>query len=93
MSINFHVGNSAALGAALRAAHARMRERDASTSWRDVVAGLAQPDEALRIAPQRRRHAFYRDMLDIYAACEAHALGIGADRAPRLDCLASRPPV
>ena len=87
------VGNSAALGAALRAAHARMRDRDASTSWRDVVAGLAQPDEALRLAPQRHRHAFYRDMLDIYAACEAHALGIGADPAPLLDRLASRPPV
>jgi hypothetical protein len=82
------VGTSAALGAALPAAHARMRDRDASTSWPDVVAGLAQPDAASRIAPQRQRHVFDRDMLDTYAACEAHVLGLGPDPAPLLDRMA-----
>jgi xylulokinase len=85
-----HVGNSAALGAALRAAHARMREDNPSTSWRDVVAELAEPDAASRIAPQPDRHAYYRDMLEIYAACEAHALGRGPDPAPLLDRFAAR---
>ena len=37
------VGNSAALGAALRAAHAHLRERDPRRHWHDVVAGLAEP--------------------------------------------------
>ena len=86
------VSHSAALGAALRAAHARMRDRDPSTSWNDVVVGLAEPDAGSRIVPQRDRHAFYRDMLKIYAACEAHALGRGPDPAPLLDRIASRTP-
>jgi xylulokinase len=85
-----HVGNSAAMGAALRAAHARLRERDSSTSWREVVAGLAEPDAASRVAPQRDRHALYREMLEVYAACEAHALGRGPDPLPLLDCFVSR---
>jgi xylulokinase len=84
------VDNSAALGAALRAAHACMRDRDPSTSWSEVVSGLAEPDAGSRVVPQPDRHAFYRDMLEIYAACEAHALGRGPDPAPLLDRLASR---
>ena len=86
------VGNSAALGAALRAAHASMRNRDRSTSWSDVVRGLAEPDVGSRIAPQPDRHAFYRDVLEIYAACEAHALGRGPDPTPLLDRVAARTP-
>jgi xylulokinase len=82
------VDNSAALGAAVRAAHARMQERDPSTSWSDVVAGLAQPDAGSRIASRPDRHAFYREMLEVYAACEAHALGRGPDPTPLLDRLA-----
>jgi xylulokinase len=84
------VGNSAALGAALRAAHARLRERDPSTTWTDVVAGFTESDARSRIAPQPDRHAFYRGMLEIYAACEAHALNRGPDPSPLLDRLASR---
>ena len=75
------VGNSAALGAALRAAHAHLRERDPLTTWADVIRGLAEPSPASRVDPDPRRHAIYREMMPRYAACEAHALGRGP--APR----------
>jgi xylulokinase len=73
------VGNSAALGAALRAAHAHVRQTDPATTWADVVAGLAEPMSASRVNPDPERHALYREMLPVYAACEAHALGQGPD--------------
>ena len=75
------VGNSAALGAAFRAAHAHLRERDPLMTWDDVIRGLAEPSPASRVDPDPRRHAIYREMMPLYAACEAHALGRGP--APR----------
>jgi xylulokinase len=71
------VGNSAALGAALRAAHAHMLARNGSTSWEDVIAGLAEPLANSRVDPDPDRHSLYRDMVSVYAACESHALGRG----------------
>ena len=79
------VGNSSALGAALRAAHAHMRQGDAETTWADVVAGLAEPRSSSRVDPDPRRHALYREMLPVYGACEAHALGLGPDPGPHVE--------
>ena len=73
----FEVGNSAALGAALRAAEADAAARGHATAWEEVVRGLAEPIAASRIAPDAARLATYRDLIGIYAACEAHALGRG----------------
>jgi sugar (pentulose or hexulose) kinase len=73
------VGNSAALGAALRAAHAHMLALNRSTSWVDVIAGLAEPLANSRVDPDPDRHSLYRDMVSVYAACESHALGRGPD--------------
>ena len=69
------VGNSAALGAALRAAHAHMLARNGSVSWADAIAGLAEPVVNSPMDPDPVRHSLYRDMISVYAACEAHALG------------------
>ena len=69
----FEVGNSAALGAALRAAHADTQ----GSGFADVIAGLAEPLAASRVEPDPDSHAIYRRMIDLYAACEAHALGRG----------------
>jgi hypothetical protein len=41
------------------------------------VRGFADPIRGSRIAPDPARHAIYRDMLDVYAACEASARGAG----------------
>ena len=80
----FTVGNSACLGAALRAVHADALSDGRPIGWEDVVADLAQPVAASRIAPDPSRHALYRELQRAYAACEAHALRGGPDPAPLL---------
>jgi xylulokinase len=76
------VKESAALGAALRAAHAWLIRMGPVTTWRELwetvvsagsVASVRPSDEAIRIyhAP--------RGLLEAYAACERFALGMGPD--------------
>jgi xylulokinase len=84
------VGNSAALGAALRAAHADVSSREPSADWEDVIRGFTEPIATTRLEPDRRRHAFYRGLIRVYAACEAHALGRGPDPKPLLEQLHER---
>lgn len=81
----FEVGNSAALGAALRAAYADVSSREPSVEWDDVIRGFAEPIARTRLEPDRQRHAWYRDWMRVYAACEAHALGLGSDPQPLLE--------
>ncbi len=86
----FDVGSSAALGAALRAYHADLVARERDAEWSDIVRGFADPLSGSRIAPDASRHAIYRQMLDVYAACEAFARGVGADPSPQLRAFRSR---
>jgi xylulokinase len=79
------VRNSAALGAALRAWHADGVAEGRPLSWEDVVSGLTQPSSNGSFTPDARRHAIYRALLPAYQACEAHALGLGADPALALE--------
>jgi xylulokinase len=81
------VGNSAALGAALRAVHADCLAEGRELSWDDIVTGLAEPAAGTRLKPDPRRHAIYRELMPAYAACEAHALGRGVDPSPTLQRL------
>jgi xylulokinase len=78
------VGNSAALGAALDAYYGSATADGRAMSWEEAIEGFVEPiaESALRADPAR--HAIYRDLIEVYAACEAHALGRGADPAPRL---------
>jgi sugar (pentulose or hexulose) kinase len=80
----FEVGNSAALGAALRAAHGDLVARGEEADWNHVVRGLAEPVASARLEPDAPRHEFYLRLMRVYAACEAHALGKGPDPAPLL---------
>ena len=73
----FEVEDSACLGAALRARHAHAIAEGQPLDWDDVVHDVVEPLIAARIQPDRERHAMYRDLLPVYAACEAHALGRG----------------
>jgi len=75
-------GNSAALGAALRAYHADERSRGREMPWPDVVAGFTEPWPASTVHPIPAHVAVYREMRKVYAACEAHALGKGPDPQP-----------
>jgi xylulokinase len=83
------VRNSAALGAALRAVHADLNAHESIAGWDEVVRGFTEPVAASRLEPDLRRHRFYRELMQVYAACEAHALGRGPDPEPLLRRLSS----
>jgi xylulokinase len=78
------VSNSAALGAALRAWHGDTVAEGTPLAWETITA-IAQPNAASLIAPNPARQAVYRELLPIYEACEAHALGRGPDPTPALE--------
>ena len=75
-------GNSAALGAALRAYHADRREDGREMPWDEVVAGFTEPWPASTVHPIPEHVSVYAEMRKVYKACEAHALGKGPDPAP-----------
>ena len=78
------VGNSAALGAALDAFHGSTAAEGSSMSWDEAIAGFVEPIAQSALRPDPARHAVYRELIDVYAACESHALGRGPDPASRL---------
>lgn len=65
---------SAALGAALRAAHSGMPGAE-RPKWSDVVRGFAEPVAGSEVKPQAEAVAVYDAMLPNYAAAEKSALG------------------
>ena len=83
------VTNSAALGAALRAWHADILDEGSPLPWSTITA-IAEPNPSTRIRPNPGRHGIYRELLPIYEACEAHALGRGPDPTPALERFAGR---
>lgn len=86
----FEAGNSAALGAALRAWHADELAGGTGREWEDIVAGLAEPVASSRVRPRPGLTALYADLLPVRAACEAHALGRGPDPAPAIEAVLHR---
>jgi xylulokinase len=68
-------GDSAALGAALRAFHGDELVRGRELPWEEVVAGLVEPAEAQVIRPDPARVRVYAGLMNVYAACEEQALG------------------
>lgn len=81
----FEVGNSAALGAALRAAHAWLKADGQEKPWEEIVAGFADPVAESRITPDAAQVAVYRELTPLYQACEDHALRGGPDPSPMLE--------
>ena len=55
-----------------------------AVTWDEVVKDFAEPVSDSALTPDPARHAMYLELTDVYAACEAHALGRGPDPAPRL---------
>lgn len=62
-------GNSACLGAALRAWHADALSSGQAIAWPDIVDGVVPPAEAV-IAPRRERAHIYRDLRERYRQAE-----------------------
>jgi len=73
----FKVGNSACLGAALRALHADRAAAGLRHDWNEIVAPVVEPLIAFRLQPNRERRPIYRELMAKYAVCEAHARGLG----------------
>ena len=71
--LQLETGNSAALGAALRAFHADRLADGESLSWDDVVAGFVTPKLDSRIKPNRANVATYQQLVDVYARRERSA--------------------
>jgi xylulokinase len=70
----FEIGNSAALGAALRALHAVQLDRGESIDWDGIVSDIVRPLDANPIMPDARRHEVYRALMGVYETCERAAL-------------------
>jgi xylulokinase len=68
------VGNSACLGAALRAYHADQLHRGRAIAWEEVIAGFAEPLEATRVRPVAAHVAVYREMAQRYEDLERQHL-------------------
>jgi xylulokinase len=86
------VGNSAALGAALQAFHGAMVSGGGRMSWEEVVEGFVEPLADSKLSPDPTRHSIYKDLIEVYAACEAHALGPeggSAQRTPKSNSIVS----
>jgi xylulokinase len=83
------IGNSAALGAALRARHADAVASGQPVSWEQVIDGLVEPVAASRLTPQPGAREIYRELMRAHAACEAHALGAGPDPGATLSRVAA----
>ena len=73
------VGNSACLGAALRAFHADEVGRGGDAPWEEITRAFVEPRADSRMVPDRSKVEMYRDLKSIYRACEQHAQGIGED--------------
>ena len=72
------VGNSACLGAALRAFHAHRVISDEPLSWQSVVKGFTDVRAADRVLPRPENVDLYRELRGRYAAIEA----LHQDRPP-----------
>ncbi len=68
------VSKSAALGAALRAAHGWLVQNGSKPAWSEVVAGFANPIPNSEIKPSGDAVRVYDKLVEKYATCEREAL-------------------
>ena len=71
--LQLETGNSAALGAALRAVHADRLAGNQPLPWEEVIAGFVVPRRESRITPRPEPVATYSKMIETYAAKEREA--------------------
>jgi xylulokinase len=68
------ISKSAALGAALRAAHGWLVQAGEKPKWEKVVAGFTDPVPNSEIRPNPKSAKVYDQLVKKYAACECEAL-------------------
>ena len=72
--LQLETGNSAALGAALRAFHADRLADGRPLTWEEVIAGFVVPRLDSRLKPQPANVAEYQRLIEVYATRELEAL-------------------
>ncbi|HVM59470.1 MAG TPA: FGGY-family carbohydrate kinase [Verrucomicrobiae bacterium] len=72
--VRIEVAKSAALGAALRAAHGWLAHRGQKPRWQDVVAGFTDPIPNSEVRPNATAARVYDKLVEKHAACERQAI-------------------
>jgi xylulokinase len=72
--LRIEVSKSAALGAALQAAHGWLVAAGENPRWENLVAGFTAPIPGSEIRPDKKASKIYGKLLEKYAACEGAAL-------------------
>jgi xylulokinase len=72
--LRIEVSKSAALGAALRAAHGWLLEAGKKPKWEDVVANFTAPVRGSEVRPNPKATQVYDKLIEKYARCEREAL-------------------
>lgn len=68
------IAKSAALGAALRAAHGWLVHKGEKPKWPEVVAGFTDPIPGSEIKPNAKAAGVYNKLVEKYVKCEREAL-------------------
>jgi xylulokinase len=72
--LRIEVSKSAALGAALQAAHGFLVAAGKKPQWEKLVAGFTAPVAGTEIRPDKKAARIYDQLIETYAACENTAL-------------------
>lgn len=83
----FEVTSSAALGAAVRAAHWSLENSGSPTGWKKIVEPFTKSSTAIDILPDPEAVRIYHEdqgLLSVYAACEKYHLGLGPNPDPAI---------
>jgi xylulokinase len=72
--LRIEISKSAALGAALRAAHGWLVQAGEKPKWEQVVAGFTDPVPGSEIRPNAQAAKVYDQLVEKYARCEREAL-------------------
>jgi len=72
--LRIEVSKSAALGAALQAAHGFLTHTGKNPKWDKLVAGFTKPVPGSEVKPDKKVAKIYDALVDKYAACESDML-------------------
>ena len=72
--LRIEVAKSAALGAALSAAHGWLTATGKNTKWEKIVADFTKPVPGSEIKPDKKNTKVYDRLLEKFAACESEAI-------------------
>ncbi len=84
---SFEVRDSAALGAAIRAAHCHLNNQEISKRWKELIDPFIQNKVADIVQPDKDAVEIYHGtngLLNLYAVCEKYALGSGENPEERI---------